>query len=160
MRRKKPAPKTPTEQTFSRQGVRMVQRPKTRRCVHLETPCRRRGLSLVETVITITILTSVTLGTTLILVPVARQSRIQRETTIANVEARRILERLHAIPFGDIVTTYPDETDIELDNLPGGRLLVSYVDPAADPLEIHVDLKWTSPDLGSVTVTFVTVRTE
>lgn len=118
------------------------------------------GLTLLEVVVTITILTSLTLGMTLVLVPVARQSRISRETTLANAEARRIIERILALPFRDIVTTYPDKSDVKMQDLPDGTLSVNYVDPTADPLEIHLDLRWTSPDMGSVVVSFVTVRTE
>lgn len=119
-----------------------------------------RGLSLLEIAVTITILTSVTLGTTLILVPVARQSRINRETAVANAEARKFIERIHAIPFRDILPTYADNSEFKLVSLPDGTMKVNYADPTADPLEIHMDLGWQSPDLGPIVVTFVTVRTE
>lgn len=123
-------------------------------------PRRRAGLSLLEVLITIALLTSVTLGTTVVLVPVARQSRINRETTLANARVRRVIETLLAIPFRDIVRTYPDRSVLELEDLPAGTLSVSYVDPSANPLEIHLELEWTSPDMGSMAFSFVTARTD
>ena len=123
-------------------------------------PPRRAGLTLLEVIITIALLTSVTLGTTMVLVPVARQSRINRETTLANAQVRRVIEGLLTIPFPDIVRTYPDGSVLELENLPAGTLSVSYVDPSANPLEIHLELAWTSPDMGSMAFSFVTTRTD
>ena len=110
--------------------------------------------------ITIALLTMVTLGTTTVLVPVTRQSRINREITLANAQVRRVIEGLMTIPFRDIVRTYPDGSILELEDLPAGTLSVSYVDPSANPLEVHLDLEWTSPDMGSMAFSFVTARTD
>ena len=121
---------------------------------------RNGGFSLLEVVVTIAILSSVALATTLLLVPVARQSRIGRETEVANIEARKVLEKIQALPFKDIILTYPQGARIPIAGLPSGRIDISYVDPAADPLIIQADLTWQSSDLGAMQRTFNTVRTE
>ena len=94
------------------------------------------GLSLFELSIAITILLAVTLGAALILVPVVRQSRINREMTIADAEARRVLERFQALPFNDIVDSYPHGSETTVVTLPNGKVNVTYADPAGDPLEV------------------------
>ena len=117
-------------------------------------------MTLVEVIITIALVTSLALGTTLALVPLARQSRINRETTIANAQVRGVIEKILATPFRDIVRTYPDGTALPLEDLQEGVLSVSYADPLANPLEIHLELEWTSSDLGSMAISFVTARTD
>ena len=121
---------------------------------------RERGLSLFELSITVTLLLTVTLGAVLVLVPVVRQSRINREMTVADAEARRVLEQFQALPFNDIVDTYPHNSEISVLTLPNGKIAVSYLDPAVDPLEISLNLTWESSDLGPMAQTFVTVRTQ
>jgi Tfp pilus assembly protein PilV len=125
-------------------------------------PGRRppEGLSLLEVVVTIAVLTGVALGAALLLAPMARQARINRETSIANVETQRVLEELQAAPLRDIVALYPQGSVRPIPQLPGGSLRVSYVDPAADPLVVDVELTWNSPDLGSMQRSFHTIRTE
>lgn len=122
-------------------------------------PWRCAGLSLLEVAMTIALLTSVTLCTTMVLVPVARQSRINREVAVANARVRRVIERLLTMPLREIVATYPDGSVLDMGDLRAGTLSVSYVDPEADPLEIRLELKWVSPDMGSMEVSFVTART-
>ena len=126
----------------------------------LQNPRRRGGFTLLEVVLTIAILSAVALATTLLLVPVARQSRIGRETEVANLEARKVLEKFQALPFKDILKTYPQATSIGVPALPGGNIVISYADPAADPLVIQANLTWQSADLGLMQRTFNTVRTE
>lgn len=48
---------------------------------------RASGFSLLELVLTVAILTSVGLATTMVLVPVSRQSRIVRETLVRETQA-------------------------------------------------------------------------
>jgi hypothetical protein len=123
-------------------------------------PRRDRGISLLEVVITVALLTAVGLATAILLVPIARQSRIQRETDIANLAARRILEQVQATPFNDIVQNFPDGSVRVIPELEGGVITISYADPAADPLVLRANLTWESPELGTMQRTFDTVRTE
>ena len=122
--------------------------------------CGQQGFSLLEVVLTIALLTTTTLGTSLLLVPIARQSRIGRETQIANSAARGVLERLQATPFKDLLTDYPPSSVKTISELPSGKVTVQYEDPAADPLIIEAIVTWDSPDLGSMSRAFNTIRTE
>jgi Tfp pilus assembly protein PilV len=121
---------------------------------------RDHGISLLEVAITIALLTSVGLATAILLVPVARQSRIQRETEIANLAARRLLEQFQATPFHDLVTDFPDGSVTAIPELPSGSITVSYVDTTTDPLVFRANLTWESPELGTMQRTFDAVRTE
>jgi prepilin-type N-terminal cleavage/methylation domain-containing protein len=120
----------------------------------------RQGFTLLEVMLTVALLTGVSLSTSLLLVPVARQTRIGRETEIANSAARRILEQIQATPFKDIIKDYPPATELSIPDLTNGKITISYQDPTADPLFIRADLSWQSPDLGTMARTFHTVRTE
>lgn len=118
------------------------------------------GMSLLEVTITIAVFSSLALSVALMIVPIARQSRINRETNIANASAKKILEEINATPFNDITTRYPHGSENAIADLPEGRLIVSYQDVMSDPLIITLDLEWESPDLGHTTRTFHTARTE
>ena len=118
------------------------------------------GLTLLELTIAMTLLTVLALGSSLVLIPMARQSRINREIAVADSEARRLIERIHATPFRDVVTRYPDGAKVPVDDLPAGSLNIHYADPTADPLEIRAVLRWDSPDLGAMTVELDTLKTE
>ena len=120
----------------------------------------QHGFSLLEVVITIALLTSVALSVAILLVPIARQSRIQRETEIANIAAKRVLEKVQATPFHEILTMYPNGSIQAIPQLPGGMIVVTYADPDADPLFLRADLSWNSPEVGPMSRRFETVRTE
>lgn len=121
---------------------------------------RAGGFSLLELVFTIAILTSVGLATTLVLVPVSRQSRIVRETQAANSAAQRVMERIQATPFKDILELYPPSMERPIPELHDGKVTITYDDPEGDPLVVHAEVAWQSPDLGSMSRTFTTSRTE
>ena len=120
----------------------------------------RGGFSLLELVLTLAILASVTLSVTLLLVPLARQSRISRETEAANLAARRVLERIQATPFKDILPVFPQSSEQPIAELPSGKVTLTYDDPAADPLVVKIDVTWQSPELGAMARAFHTMRTE
>jgi prepilin-type N-terminal cleavage/methylation domain-containing protein len=119
-----------------------------------------RGLSLLEVVIAVAILTSLTLSATLIFVPVSRQARVNREVAIANSEAKRVMEQVQSVPFKDITKIYPNGRQIIITGLPNGKITTTYEDPTVDPLVMRAVISWDSPDLGSMLRTFYTVRTE
>jgi len=119
-----------------------------------------QGFSLLELVITIAILTTATLAATLLLVPVARESRVRREVQVANLTAKRALERIQTTPYNDIVKSYPQGYTESVPNLPSGTLSVQYVDPAADPLSVQLTMSWNSAEIGAMSRTFNTMRTE
>jgi prepilin-type N-terminal cleavage/methylation domain-containing protein len=120
----------------------------------------RAGFSLIEVTIAIVILTVLSFTTVLVLVPVSKEHRGARETDIANTAVRNIIEAVHATPFNEILTRYPDGQVIAIGALPSGEVRVSYEDVEADPLIMRLDLSWDSPELGPTQRSFFTVRTE
>ena len=128
--------------------------------LHQHTEAKTAGFSLLEMIIVIGLLTAVLLGTLILIVPIARQSRINREIEIANAEAQKALEQFQATPFHDIVDDFPPGTELIIDELTDATVTINYADPTADPLLIQVNLSWTSPDLGDMQRVFDTVRTE
>lgn len=120
----------------------------------------QRGFSLLELMITVAILTSVTLAAALVVVPVARESRFRRQVEAANTAALRVLEKIQTTSFGNLVGTYPQGHVETIPGLNSGSLTIQYVDPAADPLEIQLDVSWNSPEAGTIARTFHTMRTE
>ena len=120
---------------------------------------RECGLSFLEVVFTIAILSIAALSTTLLVVPVTRQANLRREVQTANLSARKVLEKIQATPFSDIVTTYPQSHVETIPELPSGELTITYADPTADPLLIEVGLAWQNAQGGLIERTFDTVRT-
>lgn len=122
--------------------------------------CRSGGFSLLELSITIAILLSATLAAMLLLVPVARQTRLRREVETANSAAQRVLERIQATPFKDILKVYPQSHSEAIPGLNSGTVTITYADITADPLLIQADLSWNNSEAGTLQRTFNTVRTE
>jgi prepilin-type N-terminal cleavage/methylation domain-containing protein len=120
----------------------------------------QEGLTLLEVVIAVAILTSLSLAATLVFVPVSRQARVNREVALANSEARKVLEKVHAVPFRNVTRIYPNGREVIVNNLKDGKVTTTYEDPAADPLVLRAVLTWSSPDLGAMQRTYYTVRTE
>ena len=118
------------------------------------------GFSLLEVTLAIMILTGLTLYALVIVVPVSSQIRISREVSRAAGEVQKILEEVQSTPFFQVTKEYPNDTVIEIDGLDQGKIVVSYDDPDADPLIMTATLTWESPDLGSMSRIFTTVRTE
>ena len=118
------------------------------------------GWTVVELLLSLTVLAAVTIGTTLLLVPVVRQARLHREVESADIAARGFLEELQTLRARAIVERYPPGTEVEVRHLPSGTATLTYVDPTANPLEIRVRLQWSTPDLGPMDVELLTARAE
>ncbi len=126
-------------------------------------PFHRRGehgFTLFEVVITIGLLSIVSSSVLLIVVPVGRQSRLNREMEVAAASARNLIERIQVTPFNELLTVYPEGTVVYIPEIEAGSLTVSYEDATANPLVVQIVLNWTSPDIGPVSSSFLTVRTE
>ncbi len=117
-------------------------------------------MTLLEVVVAVVVLTSLAFAATLVSLPVSRQTRISREVAIANGEAKRILEKVHAVPFPRIASLYPNGAELPVIMLQNGKITTTYEDPNADPLVLRAVLTWDSPDLGPMMRTFFTVRTK
>ena len=118
------------------------------------------GFTMLEIVVAVAILATLTFATLQVVVPVSRQGRISRELQVVTAEAKKVLEKVQAAPFKDITRLYPDKTSQSVSCLQGGLVTVDYTGTSADPLYLQVNLSWISPDLGPMTRSFVTVRTE
>ncbi len=123
-------------------------------------PPRDAGFTFMELVTAVAVLAVVSIATLLTLIPVSRQTRVNRELAAAAAAARNVLEEMQATPFADLVTVYPDGQVIPVGTLDDGQVAIAYEDPAADPLQIQVSLSWVSPEVGPMTRTYVTMRTE
>ncbi len=121
---------------------------------------RECGLTLIEVMVTVAILTSLAMGSMLVIVPVARQTRLSKEVEIANTELRRVLEKVQAAPYNEVTTLYPDGTELPIQDLENGLITISYTDPTADPLFLRVSITWEGQDSGTYSRSFSTVRTE
>jgi type II secretory pathway pseudopilin PulG len=117
-------------------------------------------MTLLEVVIGLAILASLSLAVTLAFVPVTRQARANREVALANAEAKRVLEKVQAVEFKKITTIFPNGMETPIASLPNGKVLTTYEDPTSDPLVMRVTLTWDSPNLGPMLRTFFTLRTE
>ncbi len=121
---------------------------------------RTAGFSLLETIVAVALLAVLTLSTLLTLIPISRQTRLNRELEVATYAVSDTLEKIHATPFNDLLTLYPAGQSIPIDDLPSGQIVIAYVDPTTDPLVMNVALSWESDEVGSMTRNFTTVRTE
>lgn len=121
---------------------------------------RAGGFTLLEVTLAIVILTGLTLGSLMIIVPVSGQVRVSRQVSRATGEVQKVLERVQSTPFAEVTDEYPDGAVIEIDGLDEGKIVVGYDDPDADPLILTATLTWESPELGSMSEVFTTVRTK
>ncbi|MGE3165594.1 MAG: prepilin-type N-terminal cleavage/methylation domain-containing protein [Planctomycetota bacterium] len=118
------------------------------------------GFSLMEVAMAVSLLSILTISTLLTLVPVSRQTRLNREVEAATSEVRNVLEQVQSTPYAEILTAYPDGSTIAVERLEDGQMSIGYEDPAADPLVMNLAISWTSPQVGAMTRAFVTVKTK
>lgn len=118
------------------------------------------GFTLLELIITISILTVATLCSVPLAVKISRQTRLSREAHVANTEIQKVVDDILSIPFDSITTVYPPGTQIALEGIQNSSIGVSYEDPAADPLKIQITLTWENADSITITRTFYTARTK
>ncbi len=123
-----------------------------------------RGFTLLEVMITLVVLACVTMSSILVIIPISRQNRINREISTANNEARRVIEVIQGAPLSTITAIYPSGVEIPVNaayagTLQNGKVVVVYDDPAADPLHMRMTLSWDSSELGPMARTFFSART-
>lgn len=121
---------------------------------------RNQGFSLVEVAAAVSLLGILTISTLLTLVPVSRQTRLNRELESASAAARNVLEQVQATPYNEIVGSFPDGQTTSLTSLQSGTVVISYADATADPLVMTVTVAWDSPQVGPMSRVFTTVKTE
>lgn len=72
-----------------------------------------------------------------------------RENEVALFDLESGMEDIVSVPFNSTVNRYPNMSLLSKYtnlNLPNEQIQVSYVNPAADPLEIRLTITWTGSD--------------
>ncbi|HVR76417.1 MAG TPA: prepilin-type N-terminal cleavage/methylation domain-containing protein [Planctomycetota bacterium] len=119
-----------------------------------------QGFTILEVALAIAILTALSLSTFHVVGPIARQAHTSREMEQATIEVKKILEKVQTMPFKDIPRVFQERRRIKVASLLNGEIRVEYDDDEADPLHMHVEIAWDSSELGPVSRSFLTVRTE
>lgn len=112
-----------------------------------------KGISLIEILIAIAVIVSASLAIIETFLVNLNASEMNKGNTVAMAHLTNIMERIKSTPFNEIVNQFPNGVaDGAVANLysdiVGGYLLnsehiiVAYVDPASDPLEINITLTW------------------
>jgi Tfp pilus assembly protein PilV len=135
------------------------------------------GMTLLETMGAVMVLSLLVAGVGGLLTALARQTELNRHMAVVNAEVSNALSLIHAAPFASIGTAlandgYTDQGGFVYRkglagapfNLPNGTLDVSLRNVVGatlpDPLFIDVVVTWDCPPSGTATRGFVTVRTE
>ena len=135
------------------------------------------GMTLVEIMISATVLVVFVAAGGLLLGSLARQGELNHDLAVVNSEAGNALSLIHAAPFDTIATQLGNDGYTALGDylyrkiltggptyLPQGSIVVTFRDVTAegglpDPMYIDVRVDWTSVRAGHQTRNFVTVRT-
>lgn len=123
-------------------------------------PMGSQGFTLLEVALAIAILSALSLSTFHVVGPIARQAHTNREMEQATIEVKKILEKVQTMPFRDITRVFQEQRRIKVASLLNGEIRVDYDDNEADPLHMRVEITWDSSELGPVSKSFLTVRTE
>lgn len=111
------------------------------------------GVTLVEILVAITILVFVTVAIIQFYLGSLGLSEINKEGTIAMAHLTNMMEAIKCTPFSNIVGDFPDgvsngtvsnnyATVVGGYTLIGEDIVVSYVNPGSDPLEIMASVSW------------------
>jgi Tfp pilus assembly protein PilV len=125
-----------------------------------------RGISLIEVLIASAIFILALVPFFMTLVVSMEQIALSREVTIANDDAKDVLERLKTIPFPDITTQYPNNSHPGASvvggfMLPDEDITISYpAGTGAVPLAIEVTVTWTTRKGTPRSDTYRTARTQ
>ncbi|MBU2540350.1 MAG: hypothetical protein KJ593_00450 [Candidatus Omnitrophica bacterium] len=125
-----------------------------------------KGLTLVELMIVSLILVVAIVALLVVFINALNQIALTKEINIATDDLTDVLERIKTTAFVDLTTQFPDGAVIN-STLIGGFLLqdeaivVRYPQGTnVDPLEIEVELTWTSKDSRARSQIFKTLRTQ
>lgn len=128
------------------------------------------GVTLVEILVAITILVFATAAIIQFYLSSLGLSEINKEETIAMTHSINMMEAIKCTPFNNIIVDFPDGiSDGTASNnyatlvggyvLAGEHIVVSYVNPSSDPLEIMVSVSWQDRRGVNRTKYLVTKRT-
>ena len=111
------------------------------------------GMSLVETLVAIAMAVICVVPIIGAYLTVCNWSETNREETVAQMHLANMMETIKSTPFSSITTDFPNgDEDGPTGNgyaaIAGGYTLknehitVSYVNPASDPLEVNLAVRW------------------
>ncbi len=117
--------------------------------INMKIRNKESGITLVETLIAGAILILATTAIIQFYLSSFSLSEINKEETTAIAHLTNMLEAIKCTPFSNIAADFPDGV---ADNnytaivgnytLTGEHIVVSYVNPASDPLEINASVNW------------------
>jgi prepilin-type N-terminal cleavage/methylation domain-containing protein len=137
----------------------------------------RAGMTLLETIMAIAVITILAAGVGGLLAALARQTELNRQMAVVNSEVSNALSLVHSAPYQSIGSTLVADGYVDRGNfsyrkdlsaaplhLASGTLDVTFrnvVAPPAlpDPLRVDVVIRWDCPPMGQATRSFVNVRT-
>lgn len=122
----------------------------------------RRGFTLIEVLVATVVLAIVALVAFPTLLSFERLSDAAREENVATHDLAAAAEDLLATPFGALLADYPDGAAIpkySASHLPGERIVVTYADPAGDPLLVTLVATWNDAQGRARTESHRCVRT-
>lgn len=131
----------------------------TRRLAQFASSTARDGLTLLEIVISASLLGVLAMAVSLLIVPFYRQARLDRELGAVARAAEDALESLRIV---DLETLRGSLPRIEALSIAGeaGELELSALDPSATPLHLRVTVRWESAESGACERVFHTARME
>jgi Tfp pilus assembly protein PilV len=111
------------------------------------------GVSFIEILISTAIVVAVSLAIIETFLVNLNASEMNKGNTVALMHLSNMMERIKATPFSDMLTRFPSaDVDGPVTNdyaavvggytLDNEHITVTYVNPAADPLEMTVSLGW------------------
>jgi len=130
----------------------------------------KNGITLVEILIATAIIVFAAIAVIQVYVSVIFLSDTNKEETIAMAHLTNMIEAIKCAPFSNIIVDFPNgvsggTTSNDYAKLVGGyvltgeRIVVSYVNPNSDPLEITVSVNWRDRRGVNRTKYLVTKRT-
>ena len=127
-----------------------------------------KGFTFIELAIAMFVVALVILGFMGANTGIQKASEAAYQRTVALQDANRVIELIRNVAVGgqfpaNVTAVYPNRSQVAgFTNLPGERVIVNYVNPAADPLDVTVTISWVENGIRNVNTalrTYVTQRT-
>lgn len=125
----------------------------------------KKGFTLVELMIVSSVYIGIIVAIWGVLLGALNHAAMAREITVATDDLKDVMERIRSVAFPDITTQYPHNgtingADIGGFILPDETITVRYPQGIdSDPLEVEVEVEWTSKNGQTVSRIIKTIRT-
>lgn len=123
-----------------------------------------KGFTLIEIVVSLLLVVPALLGILSLTVYTMKTAETSRMVMTAMQDANAVVEQMRKLSedgLSEVKATYPDGTAVSgFSNLTGETIVVDYVDPEEDPLEVTVTVSWQDRerDMSRQLTTYVTQR--